>query len=94
MAPFSSLRATLTQIYPPKPTFTEADVPAGSQRGRVFIVTGGNAGIGLSLTKILYAAGATVYIASRSKVSLGTAQSSRESKIEELDPLTPVALPA
>ncbi|KAK1997959.1 NAD(P)-binding protein [Colletotrichum falcatum] len=67
MAPFSSLRATLTQVYPPKPTFTEADVPTGSQRGRVFIVTGGNAGIGLELTKILYAAGATVYIASRSK---------------------------
>ncbi|KAJ0279574.1 hypothetical protein CBS470a_009186 [Colletotrichum nupharicola] len=67
MAPFSSLRATLTQIYPPKPTFTEADVPANSQRGRVFIVTGGNAGIGLELTKILYAAGATVYIASRSE---------------------------
>ncbi|KAK7749830.1 hypothetical protein SLS53_000411 [Cytospora paraplurivora] len=67
MAPFSNLRATLTQIYPPKPTFTEANVPAGSQRGRVFIVTGGNAGIGLELTKILYAAGATVYIASRSK---------------------------
>ncbi|KAJ0375671.1 hypothetical protein COL26b_006177 [Colletotrichum chrysophilum] len=67
MAPFSSLRATLTQIYPPKPTFTEADVPANSQSGRVFIVRGGNAGIGLELTKILYAAGATVYIASRSK---------------------------
>lgn len=69
MSPFSSLRATLTQIYPPKPTFTEVGVPASSQHGRVFIVTGGNAGIGLELTKILYAAGATVYIASRSKVS-------------------------
>ncbi|KAK3312514.1 hypothetical protein B0H66DRAFT_525581 [Apodospora peruviana] len=67
MSPLSGLCATLTQIYPPKPTFTEADVPAGSQRGRVFIVTGGNAGIGLQLTKILYTAGATVYIASRSK---------------------------
>lgn len=69
MSPLSNLRATLTQIYPPKPTFTDADVPAGSQNGRVFIVTGGNAGIGLELTKILYAAGATVYIASRTKVS-------------------------
>ncbi|KAL2835586.1 NAD(P)-binding protein [Aspergillus pseudoustus] len=67
MSPFSSLRATLTQIYPPKPTFTEADVAPGSQRGRVFIVTGGNAGIGLELVRILYVAGATVYIASRSK---------------------------
>ncbi|KAL3447786.1 hypothetical protein BJX65DRAFT_295596 [Aspergillus insuetus] len=67
MSPLSSLRATLTQIYPPKPAFTEAQVPPGSQRGRVFIVTGGNAGIGFELSKILYAAGATVYIASRSK---------------------------
>ncbi|KAJ5942468.1 hypothetical protein N7516_002636 [Penicillium verrucosum] len=43
MAPFSSLRATLTQAYPPAPAFTEANVPPGSQNGRVFIVTGGNA---------------------------------------------------
>lgn len=69
MPAFSSLRSTLTQIYPPKPGFTEKNVPAGSQRGRVFIVTGGNAGIGLELTKLLYAAGGTVYIASRSRVS-------------------------
>lgn len=68
MSLLSSLRATLTQIYPPRPAFTEANVPADSQNGRVFIVTGGNAGVGLELVKILYAAGATVYIASRSKV--------------------------
>ncbi|KAM7219580.1 putative oxidoreductase [Rhypophila decipiens] len=67
MSPLFGLRATLTQIYPPKPNFTKADVPAGSQHGRVFIVTGENAGIGLELTKIIYAAGATAYIASRSK---------------------------
>ncbi|CRL23724.1 Short-chain dehydrogenase/reductase SDR [Penicillium camemberti] len=67
MAPFSSLRATLTQAYPPAPAFTEADVPQGSQNGHVFIVTGGNAGIGLELCKILYAGGATVYMASRSQ---------------------------
>lgn len=69
MAPFSSLRATLTQAYPPTPAFTEANVPPGSQNGRIFIVTGGNAGIGLELCKILYAGGATVYMASRSQVS-------------------------
>ncbi|CAI7569788.1 unnamed protein product [Penicillium glandicola] len=67
MAPFSSLRATLTQAYPPAPAFTEANTPPGSQNGRVFIVTGGNAGIGLELCKILYASGATVYMASRSQ---------------------------
>ncbi|KAL3496415.1 hypothetical protein BJX62DRAFT_222091 [Aspergillus germanicus] len=53
MSPLSSLRATLTQIYPPKPTFTEAQIPPGLQRRR--------------LGKILYAADATVYITSRPK---------------------------
>jgi NAD(P)-dependent dehydrogenase (short-subunit alcohol dehydrogenase family) len=52
------------QFFPPAPTFTERDVP--SLTGKVFIVTGGNSGVGLELVKILYAAGGTVYIASRS----------------------------
>ncbi|KAJ5137889.1 oxidoreductase [Penicillium atrosanguineum] len=80
MSPFSGLRATLTQIYPPKPTFTEAHVPAGSLQGKVYIVTGGNAGIGLELSKILYAAGATIYIASRSKDKVEAAIKSITSK--------------
>ncbi|RYP64125.1 hypothetical protein DL771_008905 [Monosporascus sp. 5C6A] len=53
--------------WPPPPAFTEADVPAGSQSGRVFIVTGGNAGIGFELCKILFRSGGTIYMASRSK---------------------------
>ncbi|KAF6791385.1 putative short-chain dehydrogenase [Colletotrichum sojae] len=77
---FHSLRGALTQAYPPKPGFTESDVPPGSQRGRVFIVTGGNAGIGLELTKILYTAGATVYIASRSKEKVEAAISAITTK--------------
>ncbi|KAI8632859.1 NAD(P)-binding protein [Xylariaceae sp. FL1651] len=56
-----------TQTWPPKPTFTEANVPAGSQAGRVFMVTGGNTGIGFELCKILFASGAKIYMASRSK---------------------------
>ncbi|KZL67431.1 short-chain dehydrogenase [Colletotrichum incanum] len=56
-----------TQFYPPKPSFTEKHV--GPQNGRVFIVTGGNAGVGFELVKILYTTGATIYMASRSKVS-------------------------
>ncbi|RYP75255.1 hypothetical protein DL770_007450 [Monosporascus sp. CRB-9-2] len=63
----SYLRNFKTQAWPPRPTFTEADVPAGSQACRVFIVTGGNAGIGFELCKILFAAGATIYMASRSE---------------------------
>ncbi|EQB48486.1 hypothetical protein CGLO_12274 [Colletotrichum gloeosporioides Cg-14] len=51
--------------YPPKPSFTKEHV--GPQNGRVFIITGGNAGVGYELVKLLYTAGATEYMASRSK---------------------------
>ncbi|KAH9219552.1 hypothetical protein DL95DRAFT_443309 [Leptodontidium sp. 2 PMI_412] len=54
----------LSQFFPPSPTFTEKDVP--SLVGKVFIVTGGNAGVGFELVKSLYAKGGKVYIASRS----------------------------
>ncbi|KAJ5169423.1 Glucose/ribitol dehydrogenase [Penicillium coprophilum] len=53
--------------YPPAPAFTEANAPPGSQTGRVFVVTGGIAGVGLEPCRILYASGATVYMASRSQ---------------------------
>ncbi|KAF4452205.1 short-chain dehydrogenase [Fusarium austroafricanum] len=61
----ASLRNLQAQWFPPKPTFTEGDVP--SQKGRVFIVTGGNAGVGYELVKMLYGTGATIYMTSRSK---------------------------
>ncbi|KAI1091354.1 NAD(P)-binding protein [Rostrohypoxylon terebratum] len=60
-------RSLITQFWPPAPTFTDADIPKGSQAGRVFMVTGGNAGIGYELCRILFATGATVYMATRSK---------------------------
>lgn len=41
----------------------------GLKKGKVFIVTGGNQGVGFELCKMLRGTGATVYIASRSKVS-------------------------
>ena len=53
-----------TQLFPPPPTVTEKTLP--SLAGKVFIVTGGNAGVGFELVKILYAAGGSVYIAARS----------------------------
>lgn len=53
------------QWFPPKPTYTEASVPR--QDGRVFIITGGNSGIGLALAKLLYPKGAKIYIACRSE---------------------------
>ncbi|KAI0877491.1 hypothetical protein GGS24DRAFT_487866 [Hypoxylon argillaceum] len=54
-----------TQLYPPKPTFTEKDV--ASLAGKVYIVTGANAGVGKELARILYSKKAKVYMASRSE---------------------------
>ncbi|PQE12426.1 hypothetical protein CJF31_00000644 [Rutstroemia sp. NJR-2017a BVV2] len=60
-----------TQLFPPKPTFTEKNIP--SLVSKVFIVTGGNSGVGLELVKILYSHGGTVYIASRSATRIDAA---------------------
>ncbi|KAK1854759.1 hypothetical protein CCHR01_02570 [Colletotrichum chrysophilum] len=68
------------QLFPPKPTFTEDELP--DQSGRVFFITGGVSGIGLELCKILYAANATIYIATRSASKIATA-------IKELESLYP-----
>lgn len=66
----TSFRNLRSQWFPPTPTLTEKHVPV--QNGRVFIVTGGNTGVGYELCKMLYSTGATIYMASRSKVSLKT----------------------
>lgn len=67
---FERLRNSIDQTWPSQPpTFTEANVPPKSEQGRVFIVTGGNAGIGFELCKILYFSGATIYMASRNQAS-------------------------
>ncbi|KAF2679552.1 NAD(P)-binding protein [Lentithecium fluviatile CBS 122367] len=54
------------QWYPPAPQFTEKNVAPGSAVGKVFIVTGGNSGVGFELVKSLYPSGATIYVAGRS----------------------------
>ncbi len=54
----------LNSIFPPKPVFTDANLP--SLLGKVYIVTGAASGVGYELAKILYLAGGTVYIAARS----------------------------
>ncbi|KAF7548057.1 hypothetical protein G7046_g8806 [Stylonectria norvegica] len=58
--------STYTQLYPPKATLTEDNVT--SQNGKVFIVTGGNNGVGFELCKILYKTGAKIYMATRSEI--------------------------
>ncbi|TGO32229.1 hypothetical protein BHYA_0337g00010 [Botrytis hyacinthi] len=49
----------------PSASLTEKDTP--DQTGRIFLVTGGYAGVGFQLCKILYAHNATVWIAGRSE---------------------------
>ncbi|KAL1885818.1 hypothetical protein Plec18167_001314 [Paecilomyces lecythidis] len=56
---------TWSQFFPSKPTLTEDNLP--SQRGKVFIVTGGYSGVGLELCKLLYQKGGKVYLAGRSE---------------------------
>ncbi|KAI9690617.1 MAG: hypothetical protein M1820_009974 [Bogoriella megaspora] len=55
---------TWSQFFPPRPTLTEANLP--SQKGKVFLVTGGYSGVGYELCAILYQAGGKVYLAGRS----------------------------
>jgi hypothetical protein len=62
----SSIRNLSNQWFPPAPLFTEDSIPP--QNGTVFIVTGGNTGVGYALVKILYGTGAKIYMASRNKV--------------------------
>ena len=56
-----------SQMFPPRPTLTEHNLP--SQKGKVFIVTGGASGVGYELATILYQAGGKVYIAGRSEAN-------------------------
>ncbi|KAI0485533.1 short-chain dehydrogenase [Xylaria cf. heliscus] len=54
-----------TQFFPPKPTFTEQNVP--DLTNKVYIVTGANTGVGKQLTRLLYSRNAKVYVAARSE---------------------------
>lgn len=74
---------TFSQFYPPPATLTEANLP--SQKGKVFLVTGGASGVGLELCTILYQAGGKVYIAGRSEANAQSAIS----KIKALPATSP-----
>nr|POE90119.1 putative oxidoreductase [Quercus suber] len=71
--------ATWSQFFPPAPSLTEANLP--SQRGKVFIVTGGASGVGYAICSILFQAGAKVYMAGRSASNAQTAISRIESDL-------------
>ena len=63
----NSIRNIYTQLYPPPAPLTEANLSPNSLHGKIYVVTGGNAGIGYELVKILFLKGAKVYMASRSR---------------------------
>ncbi len=77
-----------SQLVPSRPVLTEANMPALG--GRVFIVTGGNAGIGFELVKMLYTkGGCTIYIASRTQSRISAAIEDIQSNV-----VSPKASPA
>ncbi|XXH02068.1 hypothetical protein Hte_008433 [Hypoxylon texense] len=66
-----SFKSMWTQMYPPKPTFKEENVPDLSDR--VYIVTGASSGVGKETARILYSKNAKVYIAARSEARVSGA---------------------
>lgn len=62
------LKQSFSEFFPPAPAFTEKDLPSLSRKS--YLITGGAAGIGKELARILFSAGATVYIAGRSLSSI------------------------
>lgn len=76
-----------TQLFPPSPHFTEAQTP--SLAGKVFIVTGGNSGVGLELAKILYSKGGHVYVAGRSAARIATAIEAIKAEVAKTAGSTP-----
>ncbi|KAI9842666.1 MAG: hypothetical protein M1838_003017 [Thelocarpon superellum] len=58
------MAASWSEMFPPNPSFTEADIP--DQFNRVFIVTGGASGCGFETAKALFHLNGSVYIAGRS----------------------------
>ncbi|KAH9910002.1 NAD(P)-binding protein [Xylariomycetidae sp. FL2044] len=67
MGHLAKLKAISTQFWPPKPSFTSDNVTDGAHVGKVFVMTGGNSGLGFELCRMLYKGGATIYMATRSR---------------------------
>ncbi|PGH14005.1 hypothetical protein AJ79_03274 [Helicocarpus griseus UAMH5409] len=65
------LSSLWTQAFPPKPPFTDENVP--DLQGKVYIVTGSNTGVGKELAKILFFRNAKVYVAARSEEKANSA---------------------
>ncbi|CAH0027954.1 unnamed protein product [Clonostachys rhizophaga] len=57
--------SNFSQFFPPKPTFTEANIL--DLKDKVYLVTGANTGVGKDVARILYSKNAKVWIAARSE---------------------------
>ncbi|KAL4901621.1 hypothetical protein BDW74DRAFT_170075 [Aspergillus multicolor] len=75
-----------SQVFPPRPTFTAANIPP-SQQGRVFLITGGTSGIGFELARTLYThgPGSKVYITARTEEKARSAIAAIKASLAELD---------
>lgn len=56
-----------TQFRPPKNSAPITVDKLPSQYGKIFVVTGGDGGVGLLLTKVLYGKGGKIYVLSRNR---------------------------
>ncbi|RYC55603.1 hypothetical protein CHU98_g10605 [Xylaria longipes] len=61
----------LSQVFPPKPGFTERDLP--QLNDKVYLITGANTGLGKELARMLYSKHAKIYIAARSEAKANAA---------------------
>lgn len=66
-----SLSSTWTQFFPPKPNFSEKDLP--DLQNRVYIVTGATSGLGKELARSLYSRNAKVYLTARNQAKADAA---------------------
>ncbi|KAL1963405.1 hypothetical protein VTN77DRAFT_8421 [Rasamsonia byssochlamydoides] len=83
-----TLKRIWPQLFPPanSATITEANAP--SQTGKVIIITGSTSGVGYELARILYRAGATVYMAARNQDKAEAAIRKIEESAESTTPGT------
>lgn len=65
MAPLPAFSSFWTQMFPPRPNFTDKDLPDLS--GKVYLVSGSNTGVRKHLAAMLYSKNAKVYMAARSE---------------------------
>jgi retinol dehydrogenase-12 len=64
--PSSSFKSSWTQFFPPKPKYTDKNLPTDLY-GKVYMVTGANCGTGKELAQVLYAKNTKVYVVCRSE---------------------------